>query len=286
MVASESVVEDEWTTPLLPFSLVHVLGRNREEAHNMDYFFKGMFLMVVAWALLYKFSHFLSKALWKTYSTLPADKQAEWNSRLVSNVNAILMCFDMAYFLPIHSGVRETVFNPSVTTPPLLITVLMMRFSSYMFYDFFLMVIYKSSFGDLPSLFHHALAWSACVWFQYNGAGVWYFFSLSLMEATTPFVNQHWFFTVANMKGSMWFAVNGITMFVGFFVFRVCLTTTIMIQFWWLTWPVRDVDNFPRPHLYIIPVWFLLIGGLNYFWFYKITRGMLRMLSTKGTKKE
>ncbi|NHV87626.1 hypothetical protein HA385_23880, partial [Escherichia coli] len=76
------------------------------------------------------------------------------------------------------------------------------------------------------------------------------------------------------MKGSIWFAINGITMFVGFFLFRVCLTTIIMAQFWWMTWPVRDVDNFPRPHLYIIPIWIILIGGLNYFWFYKITRGM------------
>lgn len=121
---------------------------------------------------------------------------------------------------------------------------------------------------------------------QYNGAGIWYFFALSLMEATTPFVNQHWYFTICNMKDSVWFAINGISMFIGFFIFRVVLTTAIMAQYWLMTWPVRDRDNFPRPHLYIIPVWVVLIGGLNYFWFYKITRGMLRMLNAKTAKKE
>jgi len=286
MVPSIAEAEDELTTSLLPFSLVHLLGRTREEAHNMPYFFAGVLACALSFTILYKLSHYISLALWSTYKTLQSDKQAEWNSRIVSNANAILMCFDMAFFLPIHSGVREVAFNPSVTTPPLLVTVLMMRFTGYMFYDFCLMIIYRKSFGDVPSLFHHALAGSAACWFQYQGAGIWYFFSLSLMEATTPFVNQHWYFTVSNMKGSIWFAINGITMFLGFFVFRVVLTTAAMYQFCTTTWPVRDTDDFPRPHLYIIPLWMVLIGGLNYFWFYKITRGMLRMIFTKTTKKE
>lgn len=145
MVASETSWDDANTTPFAPVSLVHILGRTREEAHTMPYFFAGVIIMALTWTLLYKLSHFLSLALFSTYATLPNDKQAEWNSRIVSNVNAVLMCFDMVYFLPTHSGVRESVYNPSVSTPPLLVTILMMRFTSYMVYDFCLMMVHTRS---------------------------------------------------------------------------------------------------------------------------------------------
>lgn len=141
MVASETEWEDTHPASFFPWTLVDMLGRNRHEAHNMPYYLSGVVVCALLWALLYKICHYLSPLLWKTYSTLSNDKQAEWDSRIVSNVNAILMCFDMAFFLPWHSGVRESAMNPSVTTPPLLVTVLMMRFVGYMLYDFCLMMV-------------------------------------------------------------------------------------------------------------------------------------------------
>jgi len=141
MVASDTVWDDANTTPFIPFSLVHLLGRTREEAHTMPYYFAGVLIVALSWTVLYKLCHYFSLVFFSTYNTLPHDKQAEWNSRIISNINAILMCFDMVYFLPTHSGVRESVYNPSVTTPPLLVTVLMMRFVGYMVYDFCLMVV-------------------------------------------------------------------------------------------------------------------------------------------------
>jgi len=148
MVASDTVWDDANTTPFIPFSLVHILGRTRGEAHTMSYYFAGVFIVALSWTVLYKLCHYFS-LFFSTYNTLPHDKQAEWNSRIISNINAILMCFDMVYFLPTHSGVRESVYNPSVTTPPLLVTVLMMRFVGYMVYDFCLMVVCRYLLYDL-----------------------------------------------------------------------------------------------------------------------------------------
>jgi len=277
-------LEDRETTFLIPISLARLLEHKREEAQTLRFFIFGLLSCIAFWTLLYKLSHYFSKAF-VTYNTLKPEKQAEWNSRVVSNINAILMCLELLYFIPCHKGIQEVILNPSIPNPPILVSILMCRFGGYMIYDLILMLIYRKSFGDSASLFHHTLSTLATFYFQYQGQGIWYFFSLSLMEATTPFVNQHWYFTISDLKGSIWYTINGIVMFFGFFIFRVVLTTVIMAQYWWLTWPVRH--QFSTFHVYAIPIWILLIASLNYFWFYKITKGMIKALSKgAGTKAD
>jgi len=289
----EYYLEDRETTSLIPISLAVFLNHTRQEALTASFFIKGLLLCTFCWACLYKLSHYFSNFFFATYAQLTPAKQAEWNSRIVSNINAVLMISEMVYFLPNHPGIWETIVNPSVPYPPLLVTILMCRFGGYMLYDFILMVIYRKDFGDPAALYHHSISLLATFYFQYQGQGIWYFYSLSNMEATTPFVNQHWYFTISNMKGSVWYVVNGIVMFLGFFVFRVVLTTGIALQFAYLSWPVRH-EFYHQYHVYAIPIWLVLIASLNYFWFYKITKGMIKALTgsssssttRSGPKKE
>lgn len=267
------------TNLLLPISLVNLLGVSEAEAYTFWFVFKGALVFALMYALFYKLSHYFSSAFFSTYRNLPDHDQAEWNSRIVSNVNAVLMCIDMLYTLPMHTGAQAIIFDPSIWLIPIVVTILMCRFAGYITYDLALILIYRKKWKGVPSiLFHHVLAFAAWGVFMYYGQGMWYFYSLSLMEGTTPFVNQHWFFTTCNMKDSKYYMYNGVLMFVGFFVMRVLLTTAIFIQFWLVSYPTREL--YPPFLIWAVPMWIFAIAALNYFWFYKITRGMLRAWKT------
>eukprot|EP01087_Luapelamoeba_hula_P023401 TRINITY_DN8584_c0_g1_i1.p1 TRINITY_DN8584_c0_g1~~TRINITY_DN8584_c0_g1_i1.p1 ORF type:complete len:298 (+),score=37.49 TRINITY_DN8584_c0_g1_i1:14-907(+) len=268
---------------LMPLSLRQMLGVTREEANQTWFYAYGTILSFFMWSFMYQLSHYFSSALFSTYHTLTREKKAEWNSRIVSNINASLMTFEMLCIAPLHTDIRITITTPTLETPPLLVSFLMCRFTGYMLYDLVLMICYRNSFGDAPSIFHHSLAIVAAVFYRWLSKGIWYFYCLSLMEGTTPFVNQHWFFTISGMKASPQYKINGVIMFLGFFLLRVCLPTALFIQFFVQAWPQRA--ELPELLIAVTPFWILLIGGLNAFWFVKITRGMLRSLHGQAPAK-
>jgi hypothetical protein len=139
----EHILRGELDEPtfLMPFGLRDVLGVTREQANETWFYVLGTFLFTLMWATLYKLSHFFSAAFFKTYRSLPVEKQAEWNSRIVSNINAILMTFEMFYFIPQHTDIQQTIIDPTMEHPPILVSFLMCRFTAYMIYDFLLMLV-------------------------------------------------------------------------------------------------------------------------------------------------
>ena len=110
--------------------------------------------------------------------------------------------------------------------------------------------------------------------------GFIYLVTIMLNELTTPFINQRWFFEKADAKGTMWYTLNGIMMWVSWAFIRMGYVVFVL----WLNishWSgLANVPMFPK-----FAIWFqtAIFIFLNTFWFYKITQGIIKALT--GSKK-
>ena len=81
---------------------------------------------------------------------------------------------------------------------------------------------------------HHAgsiLAWGLCA---VSGYAHVIAVPALLFEATAPFVNGRYFLATAGLKESLLYRVNGVLMFLSFFVVRIVFNWWLYLsRFWW-----------------------------------------------------
>jgi hypothetical protein len=98
--------------------------------------------------------------------------------------------------------------------------------------------------------------------------------TIVIAESSTPFVNARWFMHITGNQGSIWYALNGLGMWLSFLFCRI----------WWLPYGLQSVVyNFSewssKYHLSVlVPV---AIGtpiayGLSCYWFLLITKGLVK----------
>ena len=100
-----------------------------------------------------------------------------------------------------------------------------------------------------------------------------------LMETTTPFVNQRWFFAQSGIKSGVLYLVNGLVMTVLWFLLRI-------LVFFWLGTRLFAM----REQVFSVPLYksgfilFSYAGGfsLQIFWFRKILKGALKAVGIGG----
>jgi len=125
------------------------------------------------------------------------------------------------------------------------------------------------------------------------GLGTYYrefmYFSpiIVLAECSTPFVNARWFMSVSHNTGSIWYALNGLMMWLSFLLCRII----------WLPYGCRELIARSTEYLtsdkyhlsVIIPIF---VGTpiaylLSAYWFVLITKGLVKVALgiVKGSKK-
>ena len=104
-----------------------------------------------------------------------------------------------------------------------------------------------------------------------------------LTEWSTPFVNFRWFFDVCDMKGHILYAVNGIMMWITFLVFRVAWLPVMVIHIL-----INREKNWSGHFgsAYWILAGTVVTHGLSTFWFYLITKGLLKHVLGSKTPEE
>ena len=100
-----------------------------------------------------------------------------------------------------------------------------------------------------------------------------------MMEATGPFVNGRYFLSTAGLKDTKLYLLNGALMFLSFFGIRIVYNWWIyLLRFWWqraLMWEL------PTGVVLIFNVLYPVNLSLQMIWFYKITTGIIAILSGK-----
>ncbi|KAL4647937.1 transmembrane protein 56-B-like isoform X1 [Arapaima gigas] len=218
----------------------------------------------------------LCAALAPSYSRLPPDKQAEWNSRL-----GLPPCT--------HTG------DPALVKLNVAITC------GYLLYDLLLLACNWSTMGDSFFVCHHLAALYAYGYVLVRHSqsqdqhkqtlcptsrGVLpYFANFRLIsELSTPFVNQRWFFEVLSVPRTDRLVVaNGIMMTVVFFLVRIAVIPSYYS---------RVVATFGTPAFIRLGLgpqvaWIVssvCLDILNTIWMYKIARGCYKVLTGRSRR--
>ena len=140
---------------------------------------------------------------------------------------------------------------------------------------------------DLPSILHHVAGVGGFIASVSTRCLCVFLAVLLVSEASTPFVNFHWFFRRSSMSGDTLYTANGIAMAVSFFALRI-------LPMPWLYWLIAKYTHsqIVLVHGWPLAIFFLVLFNsasiLNLLWFRSIVRGFRQHFQKSNlvTKKE
>jgi len=224
--------------------------------------------------VLYYISHFVSKLV-PAYNKLSYGDQAEWCSRVVSNIHAFVATF--AGLKMMASDVYdERPFTAWSDEGGHYANILI----GYFAYDVLLCLAHKQLRTFITFLHHFiGLSFYLVVCISHEGQ---YLTTLWLAsELTTPFVNLRWFLAIMKKSSTLMYTVNGILMTLGFLLWRVLIIPGLVIRAHYYS-----NSDFHQTVPYIrtlIPVAVSSITLLNAYWTYLMIKGIIKFLQ-KGPK--
>jgi hypothetical protein len=200
---------------------------------------------------------------------LLAKRKAEWDSRGVSTVHAVITACAAFYCLFIKHEYDDLTMlhNTHFAESTLMFMV------GYFIYDLYIVIKYFPN--DYGALAHHICA--ILQHFAIVSGGVCAFAQITfvLTEFSTPFVNNRFFFVDSDMKESMLYKLNGIMMFLTFGLIRIPMIPFVpyLLYTKYDEW-VQVAFPFQCVFLFM----YCVITTLNSYWFYKITQGIIKTL--------
>jgi len=172
--------------------------------------------------------------------------------------------FDLPEYTWFAESVYTTLFFPTLV--------------GYLAYDLLVVVAHKNLW-DKGTFLHHSVGIACfCVVMSYNiahfVANLWY-----ITEATTPFVNQRWFFDKTGLRTSVLYVINGFIMWLGFLVLRIGISPAIFVSLY-RDW-TRVVLVLGYPMICSVVVMMASMVFTNTYWFYLISRGLYKAVRSQ-----
>uniref|UniRef100_A0A7S0Q245 TLC domain-containing protein n=1 Tax=Coccolithus braarudii TaxID=221442 RepID=A0A7S0Q245_9EUKA len=236
------------------------------------------------YVLIFFASRTFAPLLFAGAAKLDSPTLSYWGSSLASVVNCFVVV-PMAWIACGQGDLLAVDAGLSVTTP--LSTTACYAMVGYTFFDLLPMLYHRKhktwSGGVSMYLVHHVcslLTWGLAAAEGHTHSIV---VPVLLLETTGPFVNLRWFLSTHGLKESWLYIINGLVMFVSFFLLRVVFN-------WWIFFnriALRTEDMLKLPtHLMVLTYILYPINlGLQLLWFQKILSGVLALLSGKSKKK-
>ncbi|CAF2468957.1 unnamed protein product [Rotaria sp. Silwood2] len=249
--------------------------------------FDPTFLPVVATSFivftsLYKFINpFLSNLLVKHYKNLTETKQIDWNTRINSSINSLVVGTICVYMMIADRGLDA---NPLVYKSYLLKTNLSIVIG-YLLSDTIIGIIHYRKIGDAFSMAHHLVSIYAFVYVLTLNVMPYFANFRLLAELSTPSVNFRWFLDALKYpRRSKAFILNGLFMTIVFFFVRIFA----MPIYWWKVYTVAVTPLWSHMgHFrFILIIVCVVLDVINLYWFSKMFRGCVKTLTAAYEKKK
>lgn len=229
---------------------------------------------------LFKFaSPKLSKKIFAKYNDLPEASRIDWDTRVNSSVHAVIVS-SMCVYAYLCDDELQT--NPIWHNSPTVRTECAVVMG-YMLADAVIMTIYYKQIGEVFFYFHHAASIYAYYYVVVYGVMTGFANYRLLAEISTPFVNNRYFFDVLGIKKTdpLGFT-NGILMTLSFFAVRIL----VMPIYWMKVYQVYGTEAFLRTgHVQmVLLVTCVVLDIINLFWFYKMLKGVHKVLRVNFDK--
>jgi len=160
--------------------------------------------------------------------------------------------------------------------------------TAYWCYDFLLIMRWFNSLAEPGIITHHLVGIIPFALGRLHSELLYYGSMIILTELSTPFVNNRWFIFVTtkytNADMSKEDIVNGILIWFAFVIARIYWQPYMLYNMY------LDSEEIMKGHWYvhtIVTFGCVVACILSYFWFYKITKGVVKKLNQiYGKKKE
>ncbi|CAN1150864.1 TLC domain-containing protein 4-B [Linum perenne] len=234
---------------------------------------------VVACKVIYDITQLISTFYIKTYSGLTRIQRIEWNNRGMSSLHAIFITALSLYFV-FWSDLFSDKTNAGYVTlrsSPLSIFGLAVSVG-YFLADLGMILWFYPSLGGMEYVFHHCLSAIAVGYSMLSGEGQLYTYMCLISEVTTPEINMRWYLDISGMKRSTAYLVNGVLIFIFWFIARVLLFFYIFYHINMHFDQVVQMMWFGCAVVVLVPSALFI---MNLMWFAKIIKGLLKILAKR-----
>ncbi|XP_031405909.1 TLC domain-containing protein 4-B isoform X2 [Punica granatum] len=255
----------------------------------------SVFIGIVMCIIVYQVTGFISLLCFNGYSRLKKMERVEWKNRGFSTFHALVVAFASLYLLLLSDQFKEDSHGKSIInhTSTLSDTILggilmdghhnggahlhMKRVSlGYFLSDLGMIFWHFPALGGWEYVLHHGLSMFSIFLSLMSGQGQIYILMVLFTESTTPFVNLRWYLDVAGQKNSKLYLCNGILLFLGWLVARIILFIIFFIHMLLHFDQVKQIFDLGFYSLLVVGP---ILALMNFFWFWKIAKGLVKTLS-------
>jgi hypothetical protein len=244
----------DWATKL--YDLAHVHG-------------PYLAASTIIWTAVYLASAPISRRVSATYCGLPFKLKMQWDNRIVAFLHAVIICYAAFWGLlcdePLKADHLHAYSSWAYAT--------MITACGYFIWDAVMCIIYFKEF-QLGFLLH-ALGCLFTFLGSLDGVFMYYGYFYLTFEASTPFLNLHWFMDKLGVSNSNPFKkLNAGLLVLSFFFFRIISGCGYSAVVW------QDIHRYIAATsnmanvgiMYYFYFAILLLNGLNCYWFYSIVK--------------
>ncbi|KAK4764524.1 hypothetical protein SAY87_013962 [Trapa incisa] len=226
----------------------------------------SIFLGITMCIIVYQVTGVISLLCFNDYGRLGKKERLEWKNRGFSTFHAIVIAFASLYLLLFSDQFKggshsKSVINNTSTLSDSVLGVILQ-------YVIFILLMVK--------VLHHGLSMFSIFLSLMSGQGQIYILMVLFTESTTPFVNLRWYLDVAGLKNSKLYMFNGIMLFTGWLVARMSLFIIFFFHMYLHFDEVKQIFDLGFYSLLLVPP---ILTLMNIFWFWKIVKDLVKILS-------
>ncbi|KAL1816874.1 hypothetical protein ACET3Z_019448 [Daucus carota] len=241
----------------------------------------GWILSVLASILIciivYEVTGVVSSILYKGYAKLDSAHKLEWNNRGISTFHALFVAVASVYILIVSDLFKEGSKNDLITYRRSILSDTALGISLGYFVSDLAMILWKfPALGGMEYVLHHGLSMFSIIQSLVIGQAQFYVLMVLFTETTTPFVNLRWYLDIAGQKKSKMYTCNGIALFLGWLAARILWFVFFFHHLFSHFDQVQKMHPLCFYSILIIPP---VLTVMNVFWFWKITKGIIKTLT-------
>lgn len=218
---------------------------------------------LLLWVSLQLLSSGLSNRLFPhSFSRMNGRSRRSWDAHVVSFMHSAVIVPFATYCWLVDTKGDDPLFGYSYFTGQVYAVSL-----GYFLWDMAFSLLYEG-----PAFLMHATLAAFAALFTYwpfvQRSGLWFL----LWEASTPFLNMHWFLDKLGKTGSRLQLVNAAFLLASYVIVRLTLGVYFTGQLIFSLWNPEDqrVQDIPAMLRFFYSIGAPALTALNYFWFYKM----------------
>lgn len=241
--------------------------------------FSSVILGILACKTVYNVMKVISP-LCPPYARLSKVEKVEWDNRGFSTVHSIAISAASSYFLFLSDLFKDDApYGPVLFRNSISSRIVLGMSLGYFISDLAMILWFYPKLGGKEYVVHHLLSILSLSLAFLNREGIFYTFIVLLSEITTPFVNVRWYLSIAGMKKSKAYMINGVLLFFGWMMARVLLFVYFFIHMYG---HFDQVDLLSKGSYYCLLCVAPCLTFMNLVWFFKIVKGMLKTISKRA----